>query len=71
MKIFIFGDFNATPENNDMINFMSKQCLSHVIKGLTCFKSANVSMIGLFLTTNKYLFHKINSFETGSMIIII
>ena len=63
--ICIFGDFNATPENNDMINFMSNQCLSNLIKGLTCFKSANASMIGLFLTTNKYLFYKINSFETG------
>ena len=39
--ICIFGDFNATPENNDIINFMSNQCLSNLIKGQTCFKSAN------------------------------
>ena len=32
-NIFIFGDFNATPENNDKINFMSNQCLSNLIKG--------------------------------------
>ena len=64
-NICIFGDFNATPENNDMINFMSNQCLSNLIKGPTCFKSANGSMIDLFLTTNKYLFQKTNSFETG------
>ena len=60
-----FGDFNATPENNPMINFMSNQCLSNLIKGPTCFKSVNGSTIDLFLTTNKYLFQKTNSFETG------
>ena len=64
-NICIFGDFNATPENNDMINFMNNQCLSNLIKGSTCFKSANGSTINLFLTTNKYLFQKSNSFETG------
>ena len=55
-NICIFGDFNATPENNDMVNFMSNQCLSNLIKG--------PSMIDLFLTTNKYIFQKTNSFET-------
>ena len=64
-NICIFGDFNATPENNHMINFMSNQCLSNLIKGPTCFKSANGSTIDLFLTINKYLFQKTNSFETG------
>ena len=64
-NIWIFGDFNATPENNHMINFMSNQCLSNLIKGKTCFKSLNRSTIDLFLTTNKYLFQKTNSFETG------
>ena len=54
--------FNATSENNDMINFINNQCLSHLIKGPTCFKSANESMIDLFLTTNTYLFQKTNSF---------
>ena len=37
---------------------------SNLIKGPTCFKSANESMIDLFLTTNKYLFQNTNSFET-------
>ena len=41
------------------------QCLSNLIRGPTCFKSANGSAIDLFLTTNKYLFQKTNSFETG------
>ena len=36
-----------------------------LIKGPTCFKSANESMIDLFLTTNTYLFQKTNSFKTG------
>ena len=40
-NICIFGDFNAIPENNHMINFMSNQCLSNLIKGPTCFKSEN------------------------------
>ena len=44
---------------------MSNQCLSNLIKGLTCFKSVNGSTIDLLLTTNKYLFQKTNSFETG------
>ena len=64
-NICIFGDFNATLENNDMINFMSNQCLSNLIKSPTCFKSANGSTIDLFLTTNKYLFQKTNLFENG------
>ena len=65
-NICIFGDFNTTLENNDMIcYFMSNQCLSNLIKCPTCFKSANESMIDLFLTTNKYLSQKTNSFETG------
>ena len=63
--ICIFRGFNATPENNDMINFMNNQRLSNLNKGPTCFKSANGSMIDLFLTTNKYLFQKTNSFEVG------
>ena len=57
-NICIFGDFNAILENNDMINFISNQCLSNLIKGPTCFKSANESTIDLFLTTNKYLSQK-------------
>ena len=63
-NIRIFGDFNATPENNHMINFMSNQCLSNLIKGPT-FKSVNGSTIDLFLRTNTYQFQKANSFETG------
>ena len=51
-------DFNAAPENNDVINFMNNQCLLNLIKGPGCFKSANGSMMDLFLTTNKYLFQK-------------
>ena len=64
-NICIFGDFSTTPENNDMINFRSNQCLSNLIIGPTCFKSANGSTIDLILRTNKYLFQKTNSFETG------
>ena len=64
-NICIFGDFNAAAENNDMINFMSNQCLPNLIKGPACFNSANGSMIDLFLTTSKYLFQKTNSFEIG------
>ena len=64
-NICIFGDFNATAENNDMINFTSNQCLSNLMKGSTCFKLTNGSTIDLFLTTNKYLFQKTSSFETG------
>ena len=37
-NICILGDFNATPENNDMIISMCNQCLSNLIKGPTCFK---------------------------------
>ena len=64
-NIYIFSDFNATPENNDMINFMNNQSLSNLIKGPTYFESATDSMIDLFLTTNKYLFQKTNSSKTG------
>ena len=34
-------------------------------KGPTCFKSASGSMIDLFLTTNKCLFQKTNTFKTA------
>ena len=34
-NICIFGDLNATPENNEMINFMNNQCLLNLIKGPT------------------------------------
>ena len=39
--------------------------MSNLIKGPTCFNSVNRSTIDLFLTTNKYLFQKTNSSETG------
>ena len=55
--ICIFSNFNVIPEKNDMISFISYDQLY--------FKSANGSMIDLFLSTNKYLFQKANSFETG------
>ena len=64
-NICIFGDFKAIPENNHMINFMSNQFLSNLIKDSTCFKSVNGSTIDLFLATNKYPSKKTNSFETG------
>ena len=56
-NICIFSNFNVIPEKNDMISFISYDQFY--------FKSANGSMIDLFLSTNKYLFQKANSFETG------
>ena len=38
--------------------------MSKLIRGPTCFKSANGPVIDLFVTTMKYLFQKTN-FETG------
>ena len=44
---------------------MNNQYLSNLIKDPTCFTSANGYTIDLFLMTNKHLFQKTNSFETG------
>ena len=38
-SICIFGDFNATPENNNMINFMSNQCLPNLITHFFFYKN--------------------------------
>ena len=39
--------------------------MSKLIRGPTCFESANGPVIDLFVTTKKYLFQKTNFFETG------
>ena len=63
-NICIIGDFNATSENADM-SFLDEQCLANLIKNPTCFKSTVGSTIDLILTTNRHLFQKTHSFETG------
>ena len=43
---------------------MNNQCFSNLIKSPACFKSAIGSIFHLFLTTDKYLSKKTNSFQT-------
>ena len=58
-NILIFGDFNATSENFDMINFINDRCRTNLIKIPNCFKSTNGTKI------DRLLFQQTNSFETG------
>ena len=55
-NICIFGGFDNTPENSDMINFINDHCLMDFVKKSTCFKSAKNAKNDLFLKANRFFF---------------
>ena len=58
------GDFNLTPDNKSIREFMDLYNFINLIKTATCFKGTG-SCIDLLLTNQKYSFKYANAFETG------
>ena len=63
-KQVIIGDFNLTPDNKRMREFVDLYSLINLIKTSTCFKGTG-SCIDLLVTNEKYSFRNTNAFETG------
>ena len=63
-KQVIIGDFNLTPDNNSMREFVDLYNFINLIKTTTWFKGTG-SCIDLLLANQKYSFKKTNAFETG------
>ena len=64
-SFLVIGDFNMTPENKNMIDFLNTFCFENLIKEPTCFKSAIPSCVALILSNKKSLFMRSETFENG------
>ena len=64
IKQIVIGDFNLTPDNKNMREFVDQHNLINLIKTTTFFKGTG-SCIDLLLTNQKYLFKNTSAFETG------
>ena len=62
-SFLVIGDFNMTPENKNMIDFLNTSCFENLIKEPTCFKSAIPSCVALILSNKKSLFMRSETFE--------
>ena len=60
----IMGDFNLEPKEASLMDFLSSNNLTNLIKSNTCFKGSG-SCIDLILTNRKYSFKYTSSYETG------
>ena len=58
------GEFNMTPSSLDLVELKSDYELQNLLSRPTCFKGANLSCIGNFLTTRKSRFMKTLALET-------
>ena len=63
-KQVIIGDFNLTPENKSLREFVDVYYLIDLIKATTCFEGTG-SSIDILLTNQKYSFKNTYAFETG------
>ena len=63
-KQVIIGDFNLTPENKSLREFVDVYYLIDLIKATTCFEGTG-SSIDILLTNQKYSFKNTYTFETG------
>ena len=63
-KQVIVGDFNLTPDNKSMREFVNLHNLINLIETTTCFTGAGYS-IDFSLTNQKCSFKNTNTFETG------
>ena len=59
------GDFNMTPNNLKLSEFIDHHELCTLILEPTCFKSINPNCIDNFLTNKKSSFMKTLTFKTG------
>ena len=57
-NLFFLGDFNMTPENVAMKEFLSTHDFENLVKSPTCFKGSNPRCIDLLLTNQSQLFMK-------------
>ena len=64
-NVILLGDFNLTPENNLMVDFLNTHDLDNLINEPTCYKGTTPSCIDLILTNQKQLFMKSKTFITG------
>ena len=61
----IAWDFNMKPNDKDIQYFLDNLELYNLIKGKTCFKSAQGSCIDLMLTNKKHSFMHSQTIQTG------
>ena len=64
-NILLIGDFNITPDNIHMKDFLHTHDFENLVKSPTCFKSDTPSCIDLILTNQSQLLMKTSTFETG------
>ena len=65
-NIMIMGDFNSEPQEYDISEFCGIYGLKNLVRGPTCFKSAeNPSCIDLILTNRYRSFQSTITYETG------
>ena len=64
-NLLLLGDFNMTPDNVAMKEFLSTHDFENLVKSPTCFKGSNPRCIDLLLTNQSQLFMKTNTFITG------
>ena len=64
-NILLIGDFNTTPENHHLKDFIDSNDFENLIKEPTCLKSTSPTTIDLFLTNRKGCFMKSSTNETG------
>ena len=62
----LIGDFNAEPEEENMLDFLNIHNLKNLLKQKTCYKNLeNHSCIDLILTNCHRGFRNANVFKTG------
>ena len=64
-NVLVFGDFNMTEKDSDMLPLIDGHKLFSMIKEPTCFKSDKGRCIDLLLTNRKHNFIHSQTFETG------
>ena len=64
-NVLLLGDFNLTPVNKSMVDFLSTHDLNNLINEPTCFTGKTPTCIDLILTNQKQYFMKSKTFITG------
>ena len=65
-NVFLIGDFNSEPSENDLLQFCELYNLKNIVKEPTCFKNHdNPSCIDLILTNKQKSFQNTTILETG------